>query len=156
MANQTIKPNQTKPLNIKALLKLADEQENANGTRKPNTCRLYESGRINIADGSGIVANVNYTAKIADATLIIYADKNSKRKANQKTDSKDVLFNLVAELRKRETYQTAVANSKVDGNKEFKDYTITAQTVDGVDYYIVNLNEHAPKAEAEAEAEAEA
>lgn len=148
MANQTNQTNQTananKPkFNVAELLKLADTQANANGTRKANTCRLYESGRINIANGSGIVAGTNYTAKIADSTLIIYADANSKRKANAKTNSSDVLFNLVAELRKRTAYQTAVANSKVAGCKEFKDYDIITQTVADADYYIIDLNQHA-------------
>lgn len=144
MVNQ---PNQTNAnadvFDITALLKLADEQANANGKRKPNTCRLYESGRINFVDGSGIIAGINYTAKIADSTLIIYADVNGKRKANLKTNSTDVLFNLTAELRKRTAYQTAVENSKTDGSKEFADYDVVKQTVDGVDYYIVDLLQHA-------------
>lgn len=133
--------------NLAELLKLADTQAETQGERKANTCRLYASGRINFASGSGIKAGINYTAKIADSTLILYADKNAKRKANKKTDSADILFNLSADLRNRDSYSQAVENSKTDGNKTFKDYSITTETLNETDYFIIDLNEHASETE---------
>ena len=135
--------NNNNKFNLADLLRLADEQATATADRKPNTARLYASGRINIAGGSDIVADERRTAKIADATLILYRDATAKRKTNRKTNSTDVLYNLTAELRNRSAYAQAVQDSKVDGNKGFRDYTIAAQELDGVDYYIIDLTEHA-------------
>lgn len=132
---------------IAELLKIADTQAEQDGTRKTDTARLYASGRLNIADGGHIKPDTAYTAKIADTTLILYADDTAKRKTNRKTNSTDILYNLTADLRKRNAYTQAVKNGQADGVKSFKDYTITTIEEDGNEYYIIDLNEHAPQAE---------
>lgn len=137
--SQTTKQNK---LNLAELLELADVQMSQTQTRTPNTCRLYESGRINIAPNSDIVADTKMSAKIANNTIILYADADAKRKTNAKTNSADVLYNLVSVIRKTDAYKNAVANSKVAGYKEFLDYTITKQTLDDNDYYLIDLLEH--------------
>lgn len=134
-------------INLKDLLALADEQADEQANRKTNTARLYSSGRLNIASGSYIKADERITAKIANSTLILYKDKQAKRKTNRKTNTNDILFNLPADLRKRTAYENAVKNSKTDGNKEFKDYVIAKQTMDGKDYFIIDLAEHEPQDE---------
>lgn len=137
----------TQGINLAELLKLADEQASEQAERKPNTARLYASGRINIADGGYIQADTKYIARIANTTLIIFKDDTAKRKTNRKTNSSDILYNLTADLRKRTAYTQAVEYSKTDGSKEFKDYTITKQELDGLEYYLIDLNEHAPQDE---------
>lgn len=141
-------------INLAELLTLADKQAEQTAERKPNTAKLYASGRINFADGGYIKDDTKYTAKIADSTLILYEDESAKRKTNRKTDSTDILYNLIADLRNREAYTQAVENSKTDGSKVFKDYTITAQELDGKEYYLIDLAEHEPQTEAD-ESEAE-
>lgn len=136
-------------INLAELLTLADKQAEQTAERKPNTAKLYASGRINFADGGFIQNNTKYTAKIADSTLILFADESAKRKTNRKTDSTDILYNLTADLRKREAYTQAVENSKTDGSKVFADYTITKQELNGTDYFLIDLAEHEPQAEAD-------
>ena len=136
-------------INLAELLTLADEQAEQTAERKPNTAKLYASGRINFADGGYIKNNTKYTVKIADSTLILYADEQAKRKTNRKTDSTDILYNLTADLRKRQAYAEAVKNSKTDGSKVFKDYTITKQDLNGTEYFLIDLAEHEPQAEAD-------
>lgn len=143
------------------LLELADTEAEAGGERPANSCRLYASGRINFTAGGYINTDTKYTAKIAGTTLLLYADKNAKRKTNTKSGSTDILYNLEADLRKREAYTEAVQNSKTDGSRCFKDYTITQvveQDKSGADftYYTIDLAEHQPKAEADTEADTEA
>ena len=143
---------------LDALLAEADELE-ADGGRTPNTARLYTSGRISIADGTdGLAEGLGLTARIAGNTLILYADEHAKRKTNRKTDSTELLYNLIAVLRNTTAYRQAVENSKQDGSKQFMDYTITHHTTTKTkrNYWTIELDEHAPQAEAEAEAEAEA
>ena len=142
-------------INLAELLTLADKQAEQTAERKPNTAKLYASGRINFADGGYIKDDTKYTAKIADSTLILYEDANAKRKTNRKTDSTDILYNLVADLRKRNAYTQAVENSKTDGSKVFKDYTITKQELNAKEYYLIDLTEHEPQAEAEADGQAD-
>lgn len=150
-ANKRTTINTTKNItNIAELLQIADLQMQQTQTRTPNTCRLYESGRINIAPNSDIVADTKMSAKIADNTIILYTDADAKRKTNAKTNSADVLYNLVSVIRKSQAYKDAVANSKVAGCKEFLDYTITKQTYKDADYYMIDLQEHAPKQNADA------
>ncbi len=139
---ESTKPNQTN-INLAELLELADTQAEQTAERKPNTARLYASGRINFADGGYIKTDTKYTAKIADSTLILYADESAKRKTNTKTDSTDILFNLSADLRKRNAYTQAVENSKQDGFKTFADYSVIKQELNGTDYFIIDLAEHA-------------
>lgn len=139
---ESTKPNKTQTLNLAELLTLADTQAEQTAERKPNTARLYASGRINFADGGYIKTDTKYTAKIADSTLILYADESAKRKTNTKTDSTDILFNLSADLRKRNAYTQAVENSKQDGFKTFADYSVIKQELNGTDYFIIDLAEH--------------
>ena len=139
------------------LLAEADELE-ASG-RTPNTARLYTSGRISIADGTdGIADGLGLTARIAGNTLILYADKNAKRKTNRKTNSTELLYNLVAVLRNTTAYKEAVEYSKQDGSKQFADYTITHHTTSKTkrNYWTIELDEHAPQADAEADEQTEA
>ena len=139
------------------LLAEADELE-ADGGRTPNTARLYTSGRISIADGTdGLADGIGLTARIAGNTLILYADEHAKRKTNRKTNSTELLYNLIAVLRNTTAYKQAVENSKQDGSKQFMDYTITHHTTTKTkrNYWTIELDEHAPQAEAEAEAEAD-
>ena len=142
-------------INIKDLLALAEEEEKTDGIRKPHTVRLYSSGRLNFTPDAGIEDGKHYTAKIAQKTLFLYEDKNSKRKANIKTNSTDILFNLVADLRKRTAYAEAVENGKTDGNREYKDYEVKTHEEEGTTYFIINLAEHAEAVKTE-EDEAEA
>lgn len=130
-------------INIKALLKLAQEEEKTDGIRKPHSVRLYSSGRLNFTPDAGIENGKHYTAKIAQNTLFLYEDKGSKRKASIKTNSTDILFNLVADLRKRTAYAEAVENGKTDGNREYKDYEVKTHEEEGATYFIINLAEHA-------------
>lgn len=138
---------------LDALLAEADELE-ADGGRTPNTARLYTSGRISIADGTdGLADGIGLTARIAGNTLILYADEHAKRKTNRKTNSTELLYNLIAVLRNTTAYKQAVEYSKQDGSKQFADYTITHHTTTKTkrNYWTIELDEHAPQAEAEAD-----
>ena len=134
--NQTI-------FNIKDLLEQAEVYEQATSTREPNTCRLYKDGKLNINKNGVILANTNYTAKITANTLILFKDKNAKRRTNIRKDTQDIIFNLPAKLHKQQQYKDAVENSKREGFKEYLDYDIHTQELEGVEYHIINLAQYA-------------
>lgn len=128
--------NNNKGVDIAKLLAIANTQTS---TRKANSAKLYTDGKLNIAVGSGVDSGKRYTAKIANNTLLLYSDANGKRKANNKGVD-GVIVGITAKLAKQTAYQNAVKYGKMGDS--CKDYTIQHQTLDGVDYMIIDLLEY--------------
>ena len=136
MANADANADAKAKYNIAELLQIANTQT---ATRTADTAKLYTDGKINFAVGSGVEDGKRYTAKIANQTLLLYADKDGKRKAHAKgTDG--VIVGITAKLAKMDDYQTAVEHGKIGDTCD--DYTVEHQTADGIDYIIIDLAEH--------------
>lgn len=123
-------------VDIQALLKLANENTVEN--RVENTIKLYQD-KLNIALNSGVENGVKYSVKVGGSTLIIYQDENGTTHASVKGKT-GLMLSLNASVKNNTIYKNAVKNGKM--GKTCKDYTITHNENEGVDYLLVNLNEH--------------
>ncbi len=137
-------------VDIKALLKLATTT--SGGGRVADTIKLYQD-KLNIAPNSGVVVGSKYSIKVGGSTLIIYADSvNGTTTASAKTttdssdtsdssDTNNIMLSLNKAIKNNTIYKRAVVDGKC--GKTCKDYTITRQTTDGVEYILVDLLEYA-------------
>ena len=135
-ADGTTTDTTTDGVDIKALLELAKDTDT--DTRTTDTIKLY-ADKLNVAKDSGVVVGTKYSVKVGGDTLIIYADTDGSTKGSKK-GSDGVMLSLKKVVKNNTIYKNAVKVGKSGGS--CKDYTITHQTTDGVDYMLIDLKEH--------------
>ena len=139
------KANNGNKVDVAELLRIATTTSTQ---RVQNTCKIY-ADKLNFACNSGVENGKRYACKVANNTMLVYADKNGNKAGNKLDGNGNVAGILFAtgKAKHSKEYRQAVKNSKVDGSKEFADYTITKQTSNGVVYLIIDLQEHAKSAD---------
>lgn len=127
-------------VDIKALLKLVETSGNGE-TRVENTVKLYKD-KLNVAVNSGVETGVKYSVKVGGETLIIYEDKKGNTTGGEKGKT-GVMLSLNKAVKNNACYIKAVKQGKI--GKTCKDYDITTETSDGVEYMLVDLAQYSPK-----------
>lgn len=124
-----------KALDVQALLHMASVQQS---TRTCNTCRLY-ADKLNFALHSGIDDGKRYACKVADYTMLLYADDNGN-KASNKGD--DAVVMATGKAKHNKQYLQAFNNGK-NASGTCLDYDVQHITSNNIDYIIIDLLQYA-------------